>query len=567
MSTGEHRAEYHRRIAAVLRAVADDPGLPVTFDARSPGLDTRGAHLPGLSGPPDRTSWLDWRVLGDRLGALHRHPPPLRVPLLDAGRQAVFDALWQARAEVLLGRELPGVRRNFEAWMAEHWDDGAAALEGLPVSERMRLSVHHVAGAGGLPGSLRAALEHWFRTRGIQPQALAAALGEPRRYAAVSLRLARELAPREPRVDRQAPTGHPPSRRNPAPSGSNRPVARRRRPAGAMPASSSGSLPVEGVPKAPGYRVFTTAHDETVRPGHLVSAHELAALRRRLEETAPENTRLVARLARRLERHLRTHRPQRWREADQAGRLDPRRLSRLVTDPAGTGVYRERAPAPTRGTVVTLLVDNSASMRGRRIMMAALCCDLLARSLERCGVKTEILGYTTVSWEGGPAAADWHASGRPDAPGRLNARRHIIYKGADQPWRRARTELGLMLRDELLKENLDGEALLWAAHRLARRPERRRILIVIGDGAPRDRATAAANGDGYLLSHLESAIAGIERAGQVELLAVGIGQSVARLYRHSVTVRNVDTLAPALTDELAGALAGASSERFRPISG
>lgn len=566
MSARARLADSCQRIAAALRAVADDPDLPVVFDARQPGLDARGAHLPALRGLPDGDAWLEWRVLGDRVAALHRFPPPLRNTPPDEWRRALFDALWQARAEILTGRALPGVAHSFERWLALHWDDGTDQLEGLPVSERLRLAIHHLAEPARLPPRLRAALARWLGAAGIRLNHLIDNLEDPRAYAAAALRLARALAPREPRVEREMPPRRIPTRRVPVPADSPRGRARRHRPVRSTPASMSGSAPVAAT-GSERYRVYSAAHDETLRPGDLVSAHELNMLRRRLEGAAPETTRAVARLARRLERRLQVNRPRRWREADTGGTLDPRRLSRLVTDPAASGVYRERAPAPARDTVVTLLIDNSASMRGRRIVMAALCADLLARSLERCGVRTEILGYTTVSWDGGPVAAAWRADGRPAHPGRLNARRHIVYKGADQPWRRARSGLGLMLREELLRENLDGEAVLWAAHRLARRPERRRILIVIGDGAPRDRATAAANGEGYLAHHLEAAIAEVERDGNVELLGVGIGQSVGRLYRRGITVRRIDELAPALTDELAGLLGTRIGRATMPAGG
>lgn len=555
MNEDDRLTPGRQRLAAAVRAVSGDPGLDVAFDSQSPVLDDQGAHLPPPRSLEAGAEWLDWRVLGDRVGALHRFPPALRVPVPDEGRRAVFDALWQARSEILAGRALPGVRHNLEGWLAAHWADDAD-LNTLPLPERLRLSLHLAADACRLPDGLPEALMRWRRARNIHLGALVENLDRPRVYAAASLRLARGLAPREPRARQEAPREQAPVRRSPAATDAEGRPRPERRPARGMPASIAGSVPVR-MASGVRYRVYTRAHDETVRPGDLVPPQQLMSLRRQLEETAPEATRLVTRLARALEHRLQADRPRRWREADY-GRLDPRRLSRLVTDPSGTGVYRERSSTLDRDTVVTLLLDNSASMRGRRIRMAALCADLLARSLERCGVRTEILGYTTAAWDGGAAAAEWRAAGRPARPGRLNVRRHIIYKGADQPWRRARAGLGLMLRDELLKENIDGEALLWAASRLGRRAERRRILIVIGDGAPRDRATAAANGDGYLADHLASVIAGIERAGHIELLGVGIGQSLARLYRRSVTVRHIDELASTLTNELADALSPAA---------
>jgi cobaltochelatase CobT len=231
--------------------------------------------------------------------------------------------------------------------------------------------------------------------------------------------------------------------------------------------------------------------------------------------------------------------------------LDVARLTRVIIDPTAPLSFKQEEDVEFRDTVVTLLIDNSGSMRGRPIMVAAVCADILARTLERCAVKVEVLGFTTRAWKGGAARDEWIKAGKPPAPGRLNDLRHIIYKSADAPWRRARKNLGLMMREGLLKENIDGEALMWAHQRLIGRPEARRILMVISDGAPVDDSTLSVNSGHYLERHLRQVIAEIETRSPVELIAVGIGHDVTRYYRRAVTIVDVEQLGGALVDQLA----------------
>jgi cobaltochelatase CobT len=230
--------------------------------------------------------------------------------------------------------------------------------------------------------------------------------------------------------------------------------------------------------------------------------------------------------------------------------LDTSRLPRVIVDPLSALSFKMEDDMPFKDTVVTLLLDNSGSMRGRPIMVAALCADILARTLERCGVKVEILGFTTRAWKGGSSKEDWLQAGRPPQPGRLNDLRHVIYKGADSPWRRARRNLGLMMREGLLKENIDGEALAWAHQRLLGRPEQRRILMMISDGAPVDDSTLSVNSGCYLERHLRQVIEEIETKSPVQLLAIGIGHDVTRYYRRAVTITDPSELAGAMTDKL-----------------
>lgn len=307
------------------------------------------------------------------------------------------------------------------------------------------------------------------------------------------------------------------------------------------------SLSVGDIP----YRVFTTAYDEIAAADTLCSAEELTRLRAMLDQQLQAMHGLVAKLAHRLQRKLLAAQTRAWDFDVEEGMINSGRLPRLIIDPTATAIYKRERDTDFRDTVVTLVLDNSGSMRGRPITIAALSADILARTLERCGVKVEILGFTTRAWKGGHAREAWQAAGKPPLPGRLNELRHIIYKEADAPYRRARRGLALMLREGLLKENIDGEALLWAATRLQRRTERRRIMMVISDGAPVDDATLSANPGAYLEEHLHAVIGWIEDRTDIELLAIGIGHDVRRYYKRAVKIADVDELGPTMTRELA----------------
>ncbi len=299
------------------------------------------------------------------------------------------------------------------------------------------------------------------------------------------------------------------------------------------------------------YRIFTAEYDETAEASALCDAEELTRLRRTLDRQLENLHSVVSRLANKLQRRLMAQQNRSWVFDLDEGVLDAARLARVVVDPMQPLSFKRERELDFRDTVVTLLIDNSGSMRGRPISIAAICADILARTLERCSVKVEILGFTTKAWKGGAAREKWVAAGRPTNPGRLNDLRHIIYKAADTPWRRARNSLGLMMKEGLLKENIDGEALLWAHTRLAGRPEARRILMVISDGAPVDDTTSSANGGAYLERHLREVITEIEQRSPVELIAIGIGHDVTRYYRRAVTIVDVEQLAGVMVDKLA----------------
>lgn len=300
-----------------------------------------------------------------------------------------------------------------------------------------------------------------------------------------------------------------------------------------------------------GYRVYNNKHDEILRAEELCEPEELARLRQYLDRQLDRLKGAVSRLANRLQRQLMAQQQRTWTFDLEEGVLDAARLTRVVTDPMQPLSFKQESETEFRDTVVTLLLDNSGSMRGRPIMIAAITADILARTLERCGVKVEILGFTTRAWKGGQSREDWIEAGKPRDPGRLNDLRHIIYKAADAPIRRTYNNLGLMMREGLLKENIDGEALLWAHERLMMRPEARRILLVISDGAPVDDTTQSQNKSGYLEQHLREVISDIERRSSVELLAIGIGHDVTRWYKRAVTITDAEQLGGAVTEQLA----------------
>ncbi|MDP3854850.1 cobaltochelatase subunit CobT [Phenylobacterium sp.] len=308
---------------------------------------------------------------------------------------------------------------------------------------------------------------------------------------------------------------------------------------------------LKGEGKQATYKVFTTAHDEVVAAEELCDAEELTRLRAYLDQQLASLSSVVSRLANKLQRKLMAQQNRSWTFDLEEGILDVARLTRVIVDPTASLAFKEEEDTEFRDTVVTILIDNSGSMRGRPIMVAAVCADILARTLERCGVKTEILGFTTRAWKGGASREDWLKAGKPAQPGRLNDLRHIIYKSADAPWRRARRNLGLMMREGLLKENIDGEALMWAHQRLMGRAEARRILMVISDGAPVDDSTLSVNSGHYLERHLREVIGEIEGKSPVQLIAIGIGHDVTRYYRRAVTIVDVEQLAGAIVDQLA----------------
>jgi cobaltochelatase CobT len=299
------------------------------------------------------------------------------------------------------------------------------------------------------------------------------------------------------------------------------------------------------------YRAFSTVADEVIEADQLCDADELGRLRHLLDQQLQHLQSVVARLANRLQRRLLAKQTRAWEFDLEEGILDAARLARVVANPVLPLAYKRERETDFRDTVVSLLIDNSGSMRGRPITVAAMSADILARTLERCGVKVEILGFTTRAWKGGQAREAWLQAGKPANPGRLNDLRHLVYKAADAPWRRARKNLGLMMREGLLKENIDGEALDWAHQRLLGRSEQRKIMMMISDGAPVDDSTLSVNSGNYLERHLRHVIEEIETRSPVELIAIGIGHDVTRYYRRAVTIVDAEELGGAMTEKLA----------------
>ncbi len=311
-----------------------------------------------------------------------------------------------------------------------------------------------------------------------------------------------------------------------------------------------GSPSGEAVVQAESYKFFTNAHDEVLIPRQYLSLEELHELRAQLDRKMADQSKVVRRLAQKLKRKLLSKLNRTWMYNEDEGYIDGTRLARIVIDPFQSLPLKRESQDTLTDTVVTLLIDNSGSMRGRPIATAAMTADILTQTLELCGIKTEVIGFTTASWRGGKSLEKWQKQGKPLAPGRLNDLRHIIYKKADQPWRGARLGFGMMLKENLLKENIDGESLLWACHRLIKRPEKRRILIVVSDGAPVDDATLSQNKSGYLDRHLRDVITAIESTPSVELRAIGIGHDVGRYYQKSATIQTADDLGETLLKEM-----------------
>jgi len=316
-----------------------------------------------------------------------------------------------------------------------------------------------------------------------------------------------------------------------------------------MPPPEPREVPVSDAD--PNYKVFTQKYDEVIPAEELSDEDELERLRAYLDKQLEPLKGAVSRLANKLQRRLQAQQNRAWEFDREEGMLDAGRLARVIANPTTPLSFKVEKDTTFRDTVVTLLIDNSGSMRGRPISIAAITADVLARTLERCQVKVEILGFTTRAWKGGESREEWLSTGRPQNPGRLNDLRHIVYKRADSPWRRARANLGLMMREGLLKENIDGEALEWAYRRLQSRSEQRKILVVISDGAPVDDSTLSVNPSNYLERHLREVITMVERRGSVELLAIGIGHDVTRYYSRAVTITDAEQLAGAVTDQLA----------------
>jgi len=491
------------------------------------------------------------RAYADRIAVARRHHDPAinrRVAPRDPEASDLFQALERGRLDALGVRWMRGVAQNILGypgkdadglrWLAFELCSGMAAP-----SEKTALVASTRA---ELPPALLASLAQ-LAQHAADHRAFAQAAARWVQAAGRSVTLGEAEPPGPHRV--QLPTRVVERRAKRARADSRVKRHEDGEAEGAGPESGGGQAP-DGQVEHEGYHPYTTAHDRVVSAAALASREELAALRQALEKDLTSVRSVVARLAKRLMRVLMARQMRQWRFDLDEGQLDGSRLAAFIASNGSTRPFKQESETTFPSTVVTLLIDHSGSMRGRPMQIAALTVEIFARVLERCGVKCEVLGFTTREWDGGEPAREWAADGYPDAPGRLNALEHIIVKSGDVPWRRARVALGLFMRDEMLKENIDGEALAWAYGRLKSRREARRILVVVSDGTPMDEATLAANGHDYLDLHLRDMVETIERETVAQLAAIGIGIDVSPFYVNATRVATIDELGPALTNKL-----------------
>src|SRR5215813_13321340 len=590
---------FKRAVTLTTRSIAADSAVEVVFSSEPPGLNGKTARLPEPSRIPSKAEIAVIRGHADAAAlSVACHDPKLHERLAPPGGEAraVFEAIEQARVEAIGAQRMRGVAANLTARIEQRYERSrfaeVAERSEAPLPDALGLLVREMLTGQMPPAKARAIVNLWRpwiegRARSVlerMPDTLfdQEAFGRLTRDLLAALNLADQLDQQQDEdtqgsekesdpnaAEVEDENAEPEQRADLSDARSERDTeseqvldARedgstdkldREADASELPRRSEPwrpNLSVLDSPEAFGYKVFTCAYDETVNAEELCDPDELDRLRAFLDKQLQALHGAVARLANRLQRRLLAQQNRGWDFDLDEGMIDAARLARIIVDPMHPLSYKQEHDTEFRDTVVTLLLDNSGSMRGRPIMVAACCADILARTLERCGVKVEILGFTTRAWKGGHSREEWLNALKPPLPGRLNDLRHIIYKAADAPWRRARRNLGLMMREGLLKENIDGEALTWAHGRLLARPEQRRILMMISDGAPVDDSTLSVNSGSYLELHLRQVIEEIETRSSVELIAIGIGHDVTRYYRRAVTVTDPSELAGAMTDKL-----------------
>jgi cobaltochelatase CobT len=588
---------FKRATASTLRAIAERDDLNVGFGPEPPGLAGNRVKLPNPARDLPAEEAAQLRGAADSLALrLRYHDDAVHSKRAPGGALArsVFEALEQARVEALGSRRMVGVAANLGAMLDEQYRrqgfERVTERTESTMAEAVRLLTREALTREPPPPSARRVVDLWRPWLegkiGKDIAELERNIVDQDSYARVTRRLIQDLDIDLGEIDDSSSDdnqgeGEEQDSENQADSGESAS-------AGAQPSmdgdpadsaeadgEDDGAAEADGEmmpgasdddpgrPGRPGnqprgrpdenavYRAFSVAADEVIEADQLCDADELGRLRHLLDQQLQHLQSVVARLANRLQRRLLAKQTRAWEFDLEEGILDAARLARVVANPVLPLAYKRERETDFRDTVVSLLIDNSGSMRGRPITVAAMSADILARTLERCGVKVEILGFTTRAWKGGQARERWIAAGKPPNPGRLNDLRHIVYKPADAPWRRARRNLGLMLREGILKENIDGEALMWAHNRLLGRPEERRILMVISDGAPVDDSTLSVNPGNYLEKHLRDVIREVERIGQVELTAIGIGHDVTRYYRRAVTIVDAEQLGGVMLERLA----------------
>ena len=592
-------AAFKRAVACTARAIAGDPEIEIAYGTDRPGLAGKRARLPE---PPRAMSLEDATIVrgyADSVALrLAVHDAEIHSRLRPRGQsaRAVFNAVEQARVEAIGANTMPGCRMNLDARIEDHYARSNVSevdsREEAPIADALALMVREVLTGAKPPECAAKLVDLWrpwvMEKAGDSLTALPDHVDDQERYADLIARMLEaldmgdDIGDDEDQGDDSEDSSNDTSGDAADTAESDASDMSEALEADAQDADADGeaddTLDVDPLdrdedgdgedgpeteqpwrpggdfsnePSEPAYGVFTGRFDETVAAEDLCDEEELERLRGYLDKQLVSLQGVVARLANRLQRRLLAQQNRAWDFDLDEGILDAARLSRIVVDPMHPLSFKRERDMDFRDTVVTLLLDNSGSMRGRPIMVAATCADILARTLERCSVKVEILGFTTRAWKGGQSREAWLQAGKPQRPGRLNDLRHIIYKSADAPWRRARRNLGLMMREGLLKENIDGEALQWAHQRLIGRPEQRRILMVISDGAPVDDSTLSVNSGNYLERHLRTVIDEIETQSPVELIAIGIGHDVTRYYRRAVTIVDAEELGGAMTDKLA----------------
>ena len=591
---------FKRAVAACLRAIAGKPELEVGFAAEKPIVSQTRVRLPE---PPRRMNKGDAAILRGHADSmalrLACHSPAIHRRLLPEGEtaKAIFEAVEQARVEAIGARRMNGVASNLTAMLEDRYHRGNYAeisdRADAPIEDALAMLVRERLTGEAPPAGAKKLVEIWrdFVEKRAQRELarLSDEVEDQRAFGEIVHDLLTSLDMGEQRTsdreeedsddegegqdhagdeggaerdesnesaaaedsklaaddtsDAASESDEAPSAERPedVDSGDSREAGEPWRP----------RHPLANEPRGPDYRAFSTRFDETIGAEELCDPEELSRLRSYLDKQLQHLQGVVARLANRLQRRLLAQQNRAWDFDLEEGMLDTARLSRIIIDPFQPLSFKQERDMDFRDTVVSLLLDNSGSMRGRPITVAATCADILARTLERCGVKVEILGFTTRAWKGGQSREAWLAANKPVNPGRLNDLRHIIYKSADAPWRRARKNLGLMMREGLLKENIDGEALNWAHRRLLARTESRKILMMISDGAPVDDSTLSVNPGNYLERHLRYVINDIETRSPVELIAIGIGHDVTRYYRRAVTIVDAEELGGAMTEKLA----------------
>ena len=592
------RAEdFKRATAGALRAVAGVPDVQVAFQPGPSGVAGKRARLPlpTRSLPPGEMARL--RGAADSVALRLRHHDDAvhaaRMPQKREARDA-FDALEQARIEAVGGRVMAGVAANLRARLAEECEaegyDRMTRREQLPAAAALALLARERLSGEASPHAAGDVLDRWREALGPQAEAALAEMselaGDQVRFGRAARRLLAAMDMAEAEIDAEPEpsedteeAGEQPGEQDQSQQGEGQEPSETEATLGAEPEQVDGQsadeqpsddaeedtsqAQTEDRPGGPqprrerpnadpesNYRAYARQFDEEIAAEDLCDADELGRLRQQLDQQLQHLGGVVGKLANRLQRRLLAQQTRAWEFDLEEGMLDAGRLARIVANPMLSLSYKRERDTDFRDTVVSLLIDNSGSMRGRPITVAAMCGDILARTLERCAVKVEVLGFTTRAWKGGSSRERWVADGKPRNPGRLNDLRHIVYKSADAPWRRARKNLGLMLREGLLKENIDGEALMWAYRRLLLRPEHRRILMVISDGAPVDDSTLSVNPGNYLERHLREVIRDIEGRDAVELIAIGIGHDVTRYYRRAVTIVDAEELGGTMMSKL-----------------